>query len=137
MMRMEFHRDPSRDVTILHVAATPYDQFRSELRAKALNASTPSVLFFVHGYRTSFQDAAMRTAQMAYDLDFAGAPVFFSWPSRDSLIGYFDDEQSIERAQADIEQFVMQVLAASPGAYLYVIAYRAQHGQPGPNARLG
>ena len=123
VLRMEFHQDPSRDVTILQVIVTPYDQFRAEMRSKALNASTPSVLLFIHGYNVSFKDAALRTAQMAYDLDFAGAPVFFSWPSRGNLIGYFEDEQAIERAQADIEQFVTEVLAASPGANLYVSAH--------------
>jgi len=123
VLRMEFHRDPSRDVTLLQVVVTPYDQFRAEMRSKALNASTPSVLLFIHGYNVSFEDAAMRTAQMAYDLDFLGAPVFFSWPSRGNLVGYFEDEQAIERAQGDIEQFVTEVLAASPGANLYVIAH--------------
>ncbi|MDE1180987.1 alpha/beta hydrolase [Paraburkholderia sp.] len=123
VLRMEFHRDPERHVSILKVAVTPYDQFRDELRTKALNAATPSVLLFIHGYNVSFEDAALRTAQMAYDLDFAGAPVFFSWPSRGTLAGYFADEQAIERAQPDIEKFVGQVLAASPGAYLYVIAH--------------
>ncbi|WP_157660323.1 alpha/beta hydrolase, partial [Burkholderia ubonensis] len=114
VMRMEFHRDPSRDVTILQVTLTPYDQFRSEMRTKALNASTPSVLLFVHGYRVSFDDAAMRTAQMAYDLDFAGAPVFFSWPSRGTLLGYFDDEQAIERAQGGLKSQVQRL--ANPAA---------------------
>lgn len=123
VLRMEFQRDPERHVSILNVARTSYDQFRDELRTKALNAATPSVLLFIHGYNVSFEDAALRTAQMAYDLDFAGAPVFFSWPSQGSLAGYFADEQAIERAQPDIEQFVGQVLDASPGAYLYVIAH--------------
>nr|WP_160111873.1 MULTISPECIES: alpha/beta hydrolase [Paraburkholderia] len=48
---------------------------------------------------------------------------YSSWPSRDRPICYFEDEQSIERAEGDIEQFVMGVLSASPSAYLYVIAY--------------
>lgn len=119
----ESQQDPSRDMTMLHVAVTSYEQFRAEMRSKALNAPTPSVLLFIHGYRVGFKDAALRTAQMAHDLDFAGAPVFFSWPSHGDLLGYFDDEQAIERAQADIEQFVVKVLAATPGANLYVIAH--------------
>ncbi|SIT51767.1 conserved hypothetical protein [Paraburkholderia piptadeniae] len=77
MLRMEFHGDPDRDVSILQVALGPYEQFRAGMRTKALNAWTLSVLLFIHGYNVSFEDAAMRTAQMAYDLDFAGAPVFF------------------------------------------------------------
>ncbi|MEX3845557.1 alpha/beta hydrolase [Paraburkholderia sp. BR10882] len=123
LWKLEFQRDPTRDVTILQVALTPYSQFRAEMRSQALNAPTPSVLLFIHGYNVSFEDAAMRTAQMAHDLQFAGAPVFFSWPSRGNLAGYFDDEAAIERAQDDIQNFVTQVLAATPGANLYVIAH--------------
>ncbi|MEX4004162.1 alpha/beta hydrolase [Paraburkholderia sp. EG285A] len=123
LWRVFADRDPTRDVTVLKVAVTPYDQFRDELRSKALNASTPSVLLFIHGYNVSFEDAAMRTAQMARDLQFAGAPVLFSWPSRANLFAYFNDEAAIERAQDDIEHFVTQVLAATPGANLYVIAH--------------
>lgn len=123
LWKLQFQRDPNRDVTILKIAITSYNQFQAEVRSRALNASTPSVLLFVHGYNVSFEDAAMRTAQMAHDLQFAGVPVFFSWPSRGNLIGYFADGTAIERAQDDIEQFVTQVLAATPGANLYVIAH--------------
>ncbi|WP_429550866.1 alpha/beta hydrolase [Paraburkholderia sp. MM5477-R1] len=37
---------------------------------------------FIRGFKVGFVDAARRTAQMAYDLGFDGAPVFFSWPSQ-------------------------------------------------------
>jgi esterase/lipase superfamily enzyme len=123
VMRLEFSSDSSRDVTILGIGIATYDQFLSEIRSTALNASTPSVLLFIHGYWVTFEDAALRTAQMAYDLDFVGAPVFFSWPARGDFLGYLHDEQAIERAQGDIEKFVAQILAASPGANLYVIAH--------------
>ena len=123
LWKLQFQRDTTRDVTILQMALTSYGQFEAEMRSRALNAPTPSVLLFIHGYNVSFEDAAMRTAQMAHDLQFAGAPVFFSWPSRGNLMGYFDDEAAIERSQDDIEHFFTQVLAATPGANLYVIAH--------------
>ncbi|MEZ5935993.1 MAG: alpha/beta fold hydrolase [Alphaproteobacteria bacterium] len=37
---------------------------------------------FVHGFNVTFEEAAWRTAQMAYGLAFDGAPMFHSWPSR-------------------------------------------------------
>jgi esterase/lipase superfamily enzyme len=36
----------------------------------------------VHGYNVSFDDAALRTAQLAYDLTFDCPAAFFSWPSK-------------------------------------------------------
>ncbi|WP_224013771.1 alpha/beta hydrolase [Paraburkholderia tropica] len=40
-----------------------------------MNALTPRVLLFVHGYNVSYEDAARRSAQMPYYLDCAGASV--------------------------------------------------------------
>jgi tetratricopeptide (TPR) repeat protein len=37
-------------------------------------------LIFVHGYNMSFDNAARRAAQIAYDINFDGATFLFSWP---------------------------------------------------------
>lgn len=123
VLRFEMSPEPDKHVMVLHENIESPDQFFSEVRSKALNSKTPSVLLFVHGYNVSFEDAARRTAQMAYDLDFGGPAIFFSWPSRATLAGYTADEQSIERAQPDIEQFLGKVLNATPNANLYVVAH--------------
>ena len=39
-------------------------------------------LIFVHGFNVSFDNALFRAAQIAYDLNFDGPGVSFSWPSR-------------------------------------------------------
>lgn len=52
---------------------------------------------YVHGFQTSFDQAARRAAQLAYDLDFDlqedfdGVPMFFSWPSRGGVDSYVAD----------------------------------------------
>jgi esterase/lipase superfamily enzyme len=43
---------------------------------------------FVHGFNVSFENALRRTAQIAYDLNFDGAPFLFSWPGGD--VEFFD-----------------------------------------------
>ena len=40
---------------------------------------------FVHGFNTTFEAALFRTAQIAYDLKFDGAPFLYSWPSKGQL----------------------------------------------------
>lgn len=63
-------------------------------------------LLYVHGYNTSFEDAAIRTAQLAVDLDFPGVAGFFSWPSRASAVDYIAD---ISQAEWSWEMFVQFV----------------------------
>ncbi|MDE7523267.1 alpha/beta hydrolase, partial [Ligilactobacillus salivarius] len=74
-------------------------------------------------YNVSFRDAARRTAQLAYDLRFDGAPVFYSWPSQAALAGYFTDEQTIARSVPMIEGFLADMADRSGAQNLYIIGH--------------
>lgn len=50
----------------------------------------PEALLFVHGYRVTFADAALRAAQLAYDLKIRDAS-FFAWPSAGAAAKYTVD----------------------------------------------
>ncbi len=81
-------------------------------------------LLFLHGYNTSFRDAALRTAQLAYDLRIRPA-VFFSWPSGASVDAYAADESVIELSNDAISAFVAELdaCAAKAGAMLHVVGH--------------
>ena len=58
-------------------------------------------LVFVHGFNTTFDNALFRTAQIAYDLKFDGAPFVYSWPSQ-GQVGFQDysyDRESTGQAE--------------------------------------
>lgn len=81
------------------------------------------MIVFVHGFNVSFQDAARRTAQMHYDLELPGAPVFFSWPSRTGILRYWADEASIEWSAPNLKKF-LDVLSRQTGAKkIHLIAH--------------
>ena len=48
--------------------------------------SSDDLLIFVHGFNTSFTNAAIRCAQLSHDTNFKGKAVFYSWPSHESKI---------------------------------------------------
>lgn len=50
-----------------------------------------SALVFVHGYNTTFTDAALRLAQFVEDSGFDGVPVLFTWASAGKLLDYVYD----------------------------------------------
>ncbi len=65
-------------------------------------AETPAcrrVLIFVHGYNTGFETAALRTAQLKSDAQFACAAIAFSWSSAGQRTAYKDDRVNAERAE--------------------------------------
>jgi esterase/lipase superfamily enzyme len=120
---LRFTAAPQTDVMVLSISFQSHDAFFAALRAKVLASKRESLLVFVHGYHVSFSDAARRTAQMAYDLGFDGAPVFFSWPSQDRMLAYTVDEQSVVDAQPHLEQFLTDVLKHSNAENIYLIAH--------------
>lgn len=120
---LRFTETPQKDVMLLSVSSESRDEFFAALRTKVSTSKRKSLLVFVHGFHVSFADAARRTAQMAYDLGFDGAPVFFSWPSQDRVLAYTVDEQSIADAQPHLEQFLRGVLEQSNADNIYLIAH--------------
>lgn len=70
---------------------------------------------FVHGYNTTFDNAVYRTAQIAYDIKFDGAPFLYSWPSGGGIASYTYDGVSAEQAEPYLKQF-LQIVTEKTGA---------------------
>lgn len=85
---------------------------------------TNEALFFLHGYNVTFEQATIRTAQLAYDLRIQPA-VFFSWPSRGQIEDYEPDGTTIEASYDAVTNFVKQLdhYALGAGATLHVVAH--------------
>jgi esterase/lipase superfamily enzyme len=78
---------------------------------------------FVHGYNVTFAGAARRTAQIAHDVEFSGAPIFFSWPSQGGLLKYTIDENNVEWAVPHLKQFLLDVTRQSGATHVNLIAH--------------
>lgn len=78
---------------------------------------------FIHGYNVSFEDAAIRAAQIGCDLSIEGAMSFYSWPSRGTLDGYFADEATIQYSAKFITEFLEQMAELADAEKVHVIAH--------------
>jgi esterase/lipase superfamily enzyme/photosystem II stability/assembly factor-like uncharacterized protein len=124
MWRLETREDPEKHMVL--VARKVEDRATWLTQAKArLKAAGPqgASFIFVHGYNVGFDYAALRTAQIAYDLNFKGVPVFYSWPSQASLKGYTTDENNVQWSEANLKRFLLDYADATPGRDLYLIAH--------------
>ncbi|HPO19390.1 MAG TPA: alpha/beta hydrolase [Rubrivivax sp.] len=84
----------------------------------------PEALLFVHGYRVSFEDAALRAAQLAYDLKIRDTS-FFAWPSAGAAAQYTVDEASAKNATRPLAEFIaaLDACAQASGKALHIVAH--------------
>lgn len=92
-----------------------------ELSTRA--AQERALLVYLHGYRTTFDEAAKYAAQIGYDVKFPGPVAFFSWPSRGSYFGYWADERAIERSVEPIQNFLVALAKNSGALKVHIIAH--------------
>ena len=120
--RLQFQPDPTRHFTLKAVDPLGPDEARSEMAKRLAETSSKAILVYVHGYNMSFAETAMRTAQLAHDLDFPGLPFFFSWPSAGQVTGYLRDAESALLSEDAFDQ-VLDDLSRLSGGEIYVIAH--------------
>lgn len=125
---LEFLRSPEKHVVLKSVEPMEREAFfrkvREVLRPDAIEAEWgDDILLFVHGYNVSFNEAARRTAQIAYDIGFDGVPMMFSWPSNGRLTAYFADRENIEWSVTHIERFLDELHKQARPGRLHLIAH--------------
>lgn len=98
--RLQFRKDPEKHVVLLDVSTRKRARYFQDLASRIAASARKQAFIFVHGYNVSFEDAARRTAQIAYDLGFDGAPMFYSWPSAGKALGYPSDEDNVDWGQS-------------------------------------
>jgi esterase/lipase superfamily enzyme len=123
ILRLEFTADPEKHVMLQSLKVLDADAWRAEIGKRATALGNPGILVFIHGYNSSFADAARRAGQLAFDLRFGGSTVLFSWPSRAATLEYTVDEQAAEWSIPDMKAVLASLATIAPGTPIYVIAH--------------
>jgi esterase/lipase superfamily enzyme len=110
-------------VTLTRVGYEDRGAFFQDVHATVASSATKSAFVFIHGYNVSFEDAARRTAQMAYDLGFDGAPILYSWPSQGKKQEYPADEDSVQWTVEHLRAFLIDVAQKSGAQRVQLIAH--------------
>ncbi len=117
--------DPKKHFTMQEIKALTKDEMLAAVRERlALSARFKDhALIFVHGYNTGFDNAVYRTAQIAYDLKFDGAPFLYSWPSGGAVASYTYDRESAGQSEPHLRQFLEMVVKETGAKSVSVIAH--------------
>ena len=129
VLRFEFSQNPAKHIVLMELDLLPDAAFWQQLRSTVEASPDRRLLLFIHGYAATFRDAARRTAQIAWDMNYKGAAMFFSWPAG----GY--DEGSVEQgnyvkdlrlanlSRLDLITVLQQISARSGATSIHVVAH--------------
>ncbi len=135
--KLEFRENPDKHVVLKSVEPASGIEFldslqetiQNSIEVKQTSQGEVSIggeaFIFIHGYNNSFEDAARRTAQIAYDLKFKGAPLMYSWPSQSkgTLWAYKEDARTAQWCEENVTQFIEAIASESGARKIHLIAH--------------
>jgi esterase/lipase superfamily enzyme len=92
-------------------------------RLKLANPGERDILVYIHGYKNSFESAAIRAAQLAVDLNVPGLTAFYSWPSADTISEYTADEAAVETSEKHLATFLTRIAGDTGAENVHIIAH--------------
>ena len=115
--------NPAREFFVSSVIPADSNRFVQRIAADLATTRSRNILVFVHGFNTGFEDAAVRAAQVAADLNFDGTVVVFSWPSAASVTSYVRDQQAARNAGFHLLRLLRGVLIAAQPDHVELLAH--------------
>lgn len=126
---LEFTQDPKQHVVLMEIERLPDADFWKQLRLRVEASPNRQLMLFVHGYCATFRDAARRTAQMAYDMNYQGPSMFFSWPAGSDLeafqerANYLKDLRRAEESDEDLITVIENISRWSGAERVHLVAH--------------
>ena len=115
--------NPAKEFFVASVIPADSNRFVQRIAADLAGTHSRNILVFVHGFNTSFEDAAVRAAQIAADLNFDGTIVLFSWPSAASVTSYVRDQQAARNAGFHLLRLLRGTLFAAQPDHVELLAH--------------
>jgi esterase/lipase superfamily enzyme len=123
MFKFQFSENPQNHIVLLKISRYDEQTFFKTLGSLIKYAKDKRAFVFIHGYNVTFNDAARRAAQMAFDLQFEGTPILYSWPSKGDELQYPADESNIEWTEYHLEKFLINLAIHTNFENIYLIAH--------------
>ncbi|HHI81666.1 MAG TPA: alpha/beta hydrolase, partial [Rhizobiales bacterium] len=117
--------DPKKHFTIKELKELAEADFLRFVKQRLARSKSyrNQALVFIHGFNNTFDGALYRTAQIAFDLKFDGAPFMYSWPSAGGLTSYFYDRESATAARPHLRKFLELVTQKTGVDSVSIIAH--------------
>lgn len=120
--KLERVADPARHFVLQGNKILNIQEWRNTIKSFYRSPRKP-VLLFVHGYNVTFESAAMRAAQMAWDLRFPGPVILYSWASAGKVASYPADEATAELSTNNLKKILQVILVHIDSKEVYLVSH--------------
>ncbi len=121
--RLDFAPNPTKHVLLQKVEPVDPDSYFGRLQGAVSDVPGRDLFVYIHGYNHSFEYATQRAAQIAHDMGDSAVPVLFSWPSRDTTMGYIADAAVVRLSGRRLADFLEELVARSGAESIHVLAH--------------
>jgi len=123
LLSFNWEENPDLHIVLMDVAQLSEAAFFEQVGRTLDQNSLDEVFVFIHGFNVTFAGAAKRTAQMVYDLNFTGVPIFYSWPSAGRPGSYLADAASVQVSARNLTTFLDDLVTRSNGKRIHIVAH--------------
>lgn len=117
--------DPSLNFVTTNRQFLDSTAFLDQIRARARQGGPEanSVLIFVHGYNTLYEEAVYRFVQIVHDSGYQGTAILFAWPSRGKAPLYLADRDASTYSRDYLEKVLLDISGLPEVAEVNVLAH--------------
>ncbi len=123
IIKLEFREDTKKHIILERVQRSTKTEFYNNLNECLDKISQPQAFVFIHGFNVSFEDAVRRTAQIAFDLKFVGAPICYSWASHGDPSSYTQDRENAISTVVRLRKFLEDVVSNTGSTTIHLVAH--------------
>jgi esterase/lipase superfamily enzyme len=113
----------TKDARLSRTEPLAFADLAQRITARQSRSSDQTALVYIHGYAKSFEEVAINTARLVYEIDYRGLPFFFSWPSRDSRVSYPADVATIAWSALHFEEFLDRLSRQNGITEIHLVAH--------------
>jgi len=100
-------------------------QYIKEINQKLANSRNRTINIFVHGYKVTFENPILTTAEMWHFLAYDGVFIAYSWPSTPKTLAYFSDTETALVSSRHLRDLILFLSKRTNVDKINVIGYSA------------
>ena len=98
--------------------------FKTFVRGELSKSTKKDVVVFIHGFKTSFEEALFVTNDIYHYSGRTGVPIAYTWPSNDgSILGYFSDRASADFTIYHLKELFRNLMDMPEIDNIHVVAH--------------